>query len=119
MSQRLKKRPELLNRLIDGKTPFEISALNGFTNLAEKLSEFDGFDLETVGHEPLRICVELGQTDLARKFVEKGANPNICDGAGKSLLLMSLEKGDFELAECLLKGGGLKLIVEMLEDGVL
>ena len=31
---------------------------------------------------------------------------------------MSLEKGDFELAECLLKGG-LKLIVEMLEDGVL
>lgn len=101
----IEKHPKLLNGLVDDKTPFEISMLKGFTSLAEKLSEFENFDLEAAGHEPLRICVELGKTDLAKKLIERGANPNIYGEGGKSLLLMSLEKGDFELAECLLKGG--------------
>ena len=73
--------------------------------MATKLSEFEGFQLETPGHEPLRICVELGQVSLAKKLLDSGVNPNICDKSGKSLLLLSLEKGDFELAEFLLKGG--------------
>ena len=101
----IEKDPGLLNELVDGKTPFELAILKGFTNLATRLSEFENFQLETPEHESLRICVELGKTDLAIKLIERGANPNICDQDGKSLLLISLEKGDFELAECLLKGG--------------
>ena len=101
----LEKYPDLLNELVDGRTPFEFAALKGFTNLATRLSEFENFQLETPKHEPLRICVELGQTVLAKKLIERGANPNVCDKGGKSLLMLSLEKGDFELSERLLKAG--------------
>lgn len=99
------QQPELLNELISDQTPFELAVTRGFTNLASTLCNFAHFQLDAEGHEPLRICLERGQTDLALALIEKGANPNGCDENGRSLLLLCLHMGEFELAELLLKAG--------------
>jgi ankyrin repeat protein len=99
------QQPGLLNELISDQTPFELAVTRGFTNLASTLCNFAHFQLDAEGHEPLRICLERGQTDLALTLIEKGANPNSCDENGRSLLLLCLHMGEFELAELLLKAG--------------
>lgn len=101
----IEQHPGLLNRLISDQTPFELALTQGFTNLASTLVNFNDFQLNTAGHEPLRICLNLGQTDLAVALLEKGANPNVCDANGQNLLMLCLSKGDFELSELLLKFG--------------
>ena len=101
----IEQHPGLLNGVLSDRTPFELALTQGFTNLASTLANFNHFELNTTGHEPLRICLNLGQTDLAVVLLEKGANPNVCDENGRSLLVLCLSQGDFELAELLLKFG--------------
>lgn len=101
----IEQHPDLLNGLISDQTPFELALTQGFTNLASTLANFNHFQLNTTGHEPLRICLNLGQTDIATALLEKGANPNVFDENGRNLLMLCLNKGDYELAELLLKFG--------------
>lgn len=101
----IKEDPSLVNKLISGKTPFEIALEKGYLNLANTIISSDKFDSEIENHEALLLCLVYGQTKMARDFVLKGVNTNLKNRDGQNLIMLCLSNGDLETAQILLDNG--------------
>lgn len=59
----------------------------------------------TSGLTPLMISVRDGSSEPAALLLSAGANPNLADGAGRTVLFVAAEKNDLDLVELLLEAG--------------
>lgn len=67
-----------INSILDGVelTAFEYCLNLGNVSIAEKIIDLENFDLNCKEHNPLRCSIIYGYTELAKKLIEKGCNPN-------------------------------------------
>ncbi|GAL04806.1 ankyrin repeat protein putative [Photobacterium aphoticum] len=86
----INQQPELVNTIFDEQdvTPFELALKNGFSSLAEELMGCEGFNFNHIGHNPLRLAIELGFLKIAETLLRKGANPNYRPQQMSSALLL-------------------------------
>ena len=96
-----------INSILDGVelTAFEYCLILGNVSIAEKIIDLENFDLNCKEHNPLRCSIIYGYTELAKKLIEKGCNPNYREENKKSLLYLCLERGYFDLAQLLVSKG--------------
>ena len=92
--------PDCVNQI--GKktnlTLMEFSIKKGYEKLAFKLLEINQFDLNIQGHNPLRMAIELGFTNLAEKMISLNANVNDYEEGKESILKLALDREYFDLA---------------------
>lgn len=89
----------------DGLSVFEALMKAGYTRTAAHIVELPEFDIDHVGHNPLRIAVAVGSLDIAHTLLQKGSTPNYQPEGMASVLLLCLENEYFELAEFMVAQG--------------
>lgn len=96
----------LINAISDDElTLFETLLKAGFTKVAAQLIEMAEFDVNHLGHSPLRTAIETGNVDIATDLLKKGASPNYRPEGMSSALLLCLENEYFELAASMVEFG--------------
>lgn len=126
-----------MNCKVDEQTGLHIATYNGDFKMAKFLlkNRADPGLPDSQGKTPLRVAVEIENTQLASLLLLKGAEP-----IDKNLLIIAVEKGNLELVKLLLnngakpdsgnagvkektalhaavEGGNKDLIVELLKNG--
>ena len=99
--------PNCVNQ-IDKKTNLtliEFSIKKGYENLVFKLLEINQFDLNIQGHNPLRMAIEHGFTNLAEKMLSLNANVNDYEEGKDSILKLALDSEYFSLASKIIDKG--------------
>ena len=95
-----------INDVLDnGFTPFEHCLNLGYVSLAKELYSLPSFDVNCQTHNPHMFAVVLGYTEIVIELINKGAKPNIYGKNHRSLLLICLERGCFDIAEILINKG--------------
>lgn len=99
--------PMLVNTvfLAETSTSFELALRYGYKSIAVYLMSVDGFRLDQQDHNPLRIAIELGFTQIATELLELGASPNYRPQHISSALLLCLESEYYDLAELMISKG--------------
>lgn len=96
----------LINAISDDElTLFETLLKAGFTKVAAQLIEMAEFDVNHLGHSPLRTAIDTGNVDIATDLLKKGASPNYRPEGMSSALLLCLENEYFELAASMVEFG--------------
>lgn len=102
----LEEAPSLVNSISEaGLSVFEALLNAGYTNAAKTVLEYAEFEVNHIGHNPLRIAVALGYIDLASILLQAGASPNYRPEGMTSALLLCLENEYYDLAEEMVKQG--------------
>lgn len=102
----LEEAPSLVNSISEaGLSVFEALLNAGYTNTAKTVIEYAEFEVNHIGHDPLRIAVALGYIDLASILLQAGASPNYRPEGMTSALLLCLENEYYDLAEEMVKQG--------------
>ncbi|PAA64405.1 hypothetical protein BOX15_Mlig008846g3 [Macrostomum lignano] len=95
-----------------GRTPLLLAVLSGQAEVAALLAETDRLAAGIPGHDedgltPLLAAFQLGRPDLLELLLSRGADPNMTDRAGRSLLYLAAaaSEGGCSLASLLLDCG--------------
>ncbi|CAF1170162.1 unnamed protein product, partial [Didymodactylos carnosus] len=89
-----------------GKTSLHLACANQMENVATMLINKMSTNINVVDHKqrtPLHECAENNNGLLAKCLILHGADENVKDSRGNTLLHLACEKGSFELIDTLLK----------------
>jgi len=93
----------------DANSDLRYACKNGNIVEVKKIIESGNIDINQGaihhGPTPLMMASSKGKIDVVQLLLEKGANPNICDGVGDSALLYAISKGDDSIVKLLLDNG--------------
>ncbi|EGD72179.1 myotrophin [Salpingoeca rosetta] len=89
------------------------SIKNGDLDAVKTAVEGENVDVNvelTGGRLPLTVAADMGQTDVAKYLIEKGADVNKKDGHGISALLAAVWEGHPDVVKVLLDAGADKSV---------
>ncbi|MBO4405624.1 MAG: ankyrin repeat domain-containing protein [Alphaproteobacteria bacterium] len=95
-------------------TPLMDAMNNGNVNKVKSLLNY-GADPKK-SPRALEVAVGTGKADLVKLLLEKGANPNVINYEGSSMLLLALEKGYANIAKLFLSDPN-NLVLDLLYSG--